>query len=68
MAVGAASYNTPVSGYQPYQQTQQTQRTGRDTDGDDATESAATKAKEANVGATGLPVDANRGRNLNIVA
>lgn len=71
MAVGAVSTNTPVQGYQPLQQSpksQKTQKVGPDNDGDEATESAAAKTKEAKATTAGLPVDTNRGRNLNILA
>jgi hypothetical protein len=63
MAVGAASYNSAVSGYQPLHQTQQTQTAGRTTTGHEAAAAGATTAKTAS---SGLPVDTHRGRNLNI--
>ncbi len=71
MALGAVGNSTPVTGYQPLKQTQQnqpTQKAGQDNDADEANESAKTKAKEAKAASTGLPVDTNRGRNLNILA
>lgn len=64
MAVGAVSTTTPVQPPQPLQQTPAVSAT--DKDRDEATEGSATKAKEAASGGTSLPVDANRGRNVNI--
>lgn len=65
--IGGVSSSTPS--YSPQQlQAAAPRAAGVDTDGDndnDATESASVKAKESG-GASSLPTDPNRGRNLNI--
>jgi len=67
MAVGAVSVNASVQSPPPLQQAPAvTAATAKDKDGDEATETAAEKAREAASGGNPLPVDTNRGRNLNI--
>jgi hypothetical protein len=56
-----------ISGSVPTQPAQLQASGRRDNDGDEATESAASKAREA-ASSNSQPVNANRGRNLNITA
>ncbi len=68
MSTSSISNNPPAP---PVQPPQQAQPVVRDRDGDkdkDATESKAAKAQESGSTAQSLPVDPNRGRNLNISA
>ena len=66
MAIGAISLNTPIPSYQAVQQAP---TVGKGWGDDESTESKAVKAREASREASNgnsLPVDTNRGRNLNI--